>query len=368
MKPLQIEIIGAGIFGLSIAFVCLLRGARVRVIDKVFPGAGSSGGLLGSLSPHMPDPWNAKKQFQLESLLEAESFWERVGDCAGFDPGYRRAGRLMPIMTEGALAMTDRRIRAAERNWPDGFNWQVVNSHEIQSWKLHAPTGRIVYENLTASIAPRLAVACLVKAIRKLSGEIKVGTSRQGKADVTILATGYEGLIELERELGVPVGRGEKGQAITLECEAGDRPQVFAGGLHIVPQAGNLLAVGSTSERHFEHPTATDGQATRLQARAAQVLPELAGAALCESWANVRPRSVTRAPLIGPHPLYANIFIANGGFKIGFGLAPRVAECMASLVIDGKNLIPDEFTPAHLVSLHESSCRAGTNSRRTSSS
>ena len=36
-------------------------------------------------------------------------------------------------------------------------------------------------------------------------------------------------------------------------------------------------------------------------------------------------------------------FIANGGFKIGFGMAPKCAALMADLLLDGKDAIPPEF-------------------------
>jgi glycine/D-amino acid oxidase-like deaminating enzyme len=36
-------------------------------------------------------------------------------------------------------------------------------------------------------------------------------------------------------------------------------------------------------------------------------------------------------------------FIANGGFKIGFGMAPKIGQVMAALILDGVDLIPDDF-------------------------
>ncbi len=47
--------------------------------------------------------------------------------------------------------------------------------------------------------------------------------------------------------------------------------------------------------------------------------------------------------MLGPWPGRAGQFIANGGFKIGFGMAPKVAEVMADLVLDGRDAIPDAF-------------------------
>ena len=44
---------GAGIFGLSIAWECLQRGASVQVIDPYGVASGASGGLVGALAPHV---------------------------------------------------------------------------------------------------------------------------------------------------------------------------------------------------------------------------------------------------------------------------------------------------------------------------
>ena len=65
----DITIRGAGIFGLCIAWACVTRGAKVQVVDPNGPASGSSGGILGALAPHVPENWNAKKAFQLLSLM-----------------------------------------------------------------------------------------------------------------------------------------------------------------------------------------------------------------------------------------------------------------------------------------------------------
>jgi glycine oxidase len=49
--------------------------------------------------------------------------------------------------------------------------------------------------------------------------------------------------------------------------------------------------------------------------------------------------------MLGAHPLQAGAFIANGGFKIGFGMAPKLGEVMADLILDGVDRIPEGFRP-----------------------
>ena len=89
----EVTIRGAGIFGLSVAWACLQKGATVRVIDPYGPGAGASGGIVGALAPHVPENWNAKKAFQFESLLMAQPFWAEVEALGGLSSGYGRTGR-----------------------------------------------------------------------------------------------------------------------------------------------------------------------------------------------------------------------------------------------------------------------------------
>jgi glycine oxidase len=49
--------------------------------------------------------------------------------------------------------------------------------------------------------------------------------------------------------------------------------------------------------------------------------------------------------MLGAHPLQPGQFIANGGFKIGFGMAPKVGQVMADLMLDGVDNIPAGFRP-----------------------
>jgi glycine oxidase len=47
--------------------------------------------------------------------------------------------------------------------------------------------------------------------------------------------------------------------------------------------------------------------------------------------------------MLGPWPGRPGHFIANGGYKIGFGIAPRVGETLAALILDGTDRIPQGF-------------------------
>ncbi|MDU8943979.1 NAD(P)/FAD-dependent oxidoreductase [Ovoidimarina sediminis] len=341
MATPDITVRGAGIFGLSVAWACQSRGAHVQVIDPGGPGAGASGGIVGALAPHVPERWNPKKAFQLESLLTAEGFWAEVKVVSGLSPGYARTGRLQPLKDAAALDLARQRASSAAEIWGPHATWSVIEADPDAAWGPRTETGHLVHDTLTARIHPRRACESLAAAIAARGGEVL----RDGEEAGTVIhATGTAGLKTLSESLGKPLGDGVKGQALLLRHAAPEgAPQIFADGLHIVPHADGTVAIGSTTERDFTHETPEIGATDALLDRAVAVLPILHGAAILSRWAGLRPRAITRAPLLGPWPGRPGQFIANGGFKIGFGMAPGVAEVMADLVLDGRDRIPEGF-------------------------
>ncbi|MFN3211102.1 MAG: NAD(P)/FAD-dependent oxidoreductase [Roseovarius sp.] len=337
----DVTILGAGIFGLSIAFACQSRGAMVRVIDPGGAGAGASGGIVGALAPHVPENWNEKKAFQLDSLLAAEAFWKDVARVSGLPPGYARTGRVQPVADEAALSLARQREGTARELWGERATWQVVEAGSVRHAPV-TPTGLLILDTLSARLHPREACKALATAIARRGGEILTEGTPQGRV---VHATGVAGLSELSQKLGAPVGNGVKGQGAVLSFAAPEAPQIFADALHVIFHANGTTAVGSTSERDYASPTGTDAQLDDILARARVAVPALRDAKVIERWAGVRPRARSRAPMLGAHPLCDGQFIANGGFKIGFGMAPKVAEVMADLVLDGRDAIPEAFRP-----------------------
>ena len=341
MAMADITIRGAGIFGLSIAWVCARRGAKVQVVDPFGPGAGSSGGLVGALAPHVPENWNAKKAFQLDSLLMAEGFWDEVEETGGVSPGYGRTGRLQPLNDARALELARGREETACELWRGEAEWRVIASAEAGPWAPPSATGYLVHDTLSARMHPRRACAALGAGLQAMGVEVVAEAPDQGK---TVHASGAAGLAELSTAFGKPIGNGVKGQAALLRFDAGaDAPQLYADSLHIIPHADGTLAVGSTSERDFYDPTSTDELLDDVIARARAAMPILHSAEVITRWAGVRPRAKSRAPMLGAWPGREGHFISNGGFKIGFGMAPKLAHVMADLMLDGVDAIPAGF-------------------------
>jgi len=344
MAMAEIEVFGAGIFGLTVAFCLQRRGAKVRVIEKRDIGAGASGGIIGALAPHTPDNWNEKKQFQFESLIATQDFWTEVDGISGFSSGYGQIGRLMALDTARELDLARLRVESAGKFWGHQAQWFVAPTGLSDGWMPKSETGFIARDTLSARIRPGAACASLAAAIVARGGEVLVGQTTGKGADACVLCTGYEGLLDLSATLGTAIGKGVKGQGILLDFEARNLPQIFARGVHVIAHDDGTVAIGSTNEFDWADATATDEQLDALLAKAIDILPALRGANVVSRWAGVRPRSKRRAPMLGRHPQIADTYIANGGFKIGFGVAVSVGEVMADLILNGHADIPLGFT------------------------
>ncbi|SEK91558.1 NAD(P)/FAD-dependent oxidoreductase [Pacificibacter marinus] len=340
MCSADITIYGAGAFGLSAAFEAQTRGAKVRVIDPNGVGFGSSGGIVGALAPHTPERWEPKKEFQLASLLMSREHWPRIEDISGVSTGYGNTGRLQAIPNDHQLDLARFRTGSAETLWKGLAEWRVVSAAEAGDWAPETPTGWLVHDTLSARINPARACASLAAAIIAQGGDIVADAQPEGKV---IHATGAWGLYEMSKRLNREVGNGVKGQAILLAYDLPNAPQIFTGGVHIIPHNDGTLAIGSTSERYFENPQDTDTLADDLLARAIAAMPQLADAPVLKRWAGVRPRAYTRAPMMGADPDRREEFVFNGGFKIGFGMVPLAAKKLIDLVLEDRDTIPEDF-------------------------
>jgi len=353
----NVVIIGAGAFGLTAALALLRRGFAVTVLDKNALGTGASGGLVGALSPYVPEAWSLRKQFQLDALLGAAAYWQGVEQVSGRQVGYGRIGRfiVLPDAYEAEKAIS--RIDGANRLWQGMATWQVLAQTPLVDPK-SAPYG-VVFETLSARINPRSATAALAAAITRLGGKIvencKVQSVATGKvtcadqafsADYIVVAAGVDGLPLLQPFLGPKAVRGVKGQAAMLAVSLpANTPLINGEGMYIIPHAAGHVSVGSTSESSWDDPFATDDLLDGVISKARAICPQLRGANVIERWAGLRPRAPKPEPMLGM--LDKGIFVATGGLKTGLAVAYRIADALADMVEGKTPDIPLDFSPKH---------------------
>ncbi|MDA1237389.1 MAG: FAD-binding oxidoreductase [Proteobacteria bacterium] len=337
----DVTIYGGGILGLATAWSCIKKGARVRVIEKLGVGYGSSGSPVGALAPHTPDNWNEKKQFQFESLALGKSYWAEIERVSGLPTGYVKCGRLQAVQDQRTLLLAKARVEGAKKRWGEEGNWNLLRHGEVNDWKPRSSLDFLIYDTFSAIINPRFACISLAKAISNLGGEIIIGEAEPvGKV---IYATGAIGLDATPEKSGSKLGTGVKGQAILVRYNASGLPQLFVDGIYIIPHLNGTVAIGSTSEKIFLNTSSTDSQLEELYHRAIDNVPLLKHAKILSRWAGVRARTSSRSPIMGRNPLNPSSYIANGGYKIGFSMAPKIGEVMADFILFDKDEIPKSF-------------------------
>jgi glycine/D-amino acid oxidase-like deaminating enzyme len=347
----DVLVVGAGVWGLAIAFALAGTGRAVTLLEAEIPGAGASGGAVGALAPFAPEPWDARKAFQLEALRAAPADWAAVADASGLDPGFARCGRLVPLATAAARARAEAGAAAAATAWGRAAAWRILDRPPDPAW-LAPPACGVLHDTLSAGIVPRLAVAALATALRVRGGAILTGwradavepgrvravDGRVLRAPEIVVAAGA-GTATL---LGLPLLPGVRGEALLLDAAAPPgAPVIAGGGLYVVPQPGRGVAVGATSERPGGPPCPT---LDALLARARSLCPNIAEAAVLERWGAVRPRGLGPDPLVGR--IAPDLVVATGGYKIGFALAHAVARAVKATLDGAADGLPPAWRPA----------------------
>ncbi|WP_256995400.1 FAD-binding oxidoreductase [Rhizobium sp. L1K21] len=374
-RACDILVIGGGIMGLWATLKAADAGAAVCLVDAGALGHGASYGHLGALMAHKPDGWNAKKQFQFDALLELEGALQTLEARTGLTSGYRRSGRLIPMAKPHHREVALRHEAEARENWRPGgqqFEWRVTDTPPVDGWPdAGGFQSGYVLDTFAARAAPRALTSLLIAALRNSPSvhihEGAVVSSLSADQRSAVLADGARihfnhcivaagngsfPLLEALSPIGPrPLGKSVKGQSALLAADVDPAlPLIFLNGLYVIPHEGGQVAIGSTSETEFDDPYSTDGQLEDLIAKARALVPALENAPVLERWAGLRPKAVGRDPMAGPHPEHGHIHALTGGFKVSFGIAHRLADCVLGPILGQPHpALPQTFRlEAHL--------------------
>jgi len=348
----DVAIIGGGILGLWAARHAIKRGQKVCLVEKRKIGAGASGGFLGALMPHMPDGWDAKKQFQYEGLSTLPQAIAELEADTGHDCGYKMCGRIIPLPHEKMLQHMPIRTKGSQEFWGEGYTLVLrqaqdegisTGSHPqdntfpcskpsvlpqskpsvllqpelVEGWvNPDIAQYGIQYDTFSARVNPRAYVAALEMYVRPRAevientealtlslskgegGAVHLSNGDKISAGKIIIANGYEAYPLLQPLMGEilnggkPIGRGVKGQAVLVEFEHEDNlPIVYHDGVYVVPHANNRVAIGSTSRKEWMEPFTFDDADMEFYEKAISYVPALKNAPIIDKWAAVRPRN-----------------------------------------------------------------------------
>ncbi|WP_412063038.1 NAD(P)/FAD-dependent oxidoreductase [Rubrivirga sp. IMCC45206] len=339
-------VVGAGLAGACAALV-LSRDREVVVVEAERPAAGASGAAAGLANPFMGR--KARPAWRHSQALDALA---ALTDEAGAP--LRRTGIVRPARSPAQAEAFRQQARAFA-----GLDWLAPTASAERFPLVAAPYGTLwvadgASVDVSAFVRAALATAT-ARGARVVTGRVE-GLRKQtaitghepisGRHVVVAVGDGYASLHSLAH---LPFHR-VKGQTVTLARPAGlppDHPAV-AGAGYVVPGLEGVIA-GATFEHTFASTAPDPARDAELGARAAALVPSLAGAAVLGRSAGVRltvPAVVSprRLPLAGPLPGVDDVWVVGGLGAKGLMTAPLIASLLPG-ALAGRRPLPPELWP-----------------------
>ena len=311
-RLMRVEVLGAGVVGLTVADELLRRGHEVVVVDPR-PAGGASYAAAGMLSP-AAEVWHGEEDV-LRLGTASLRLWPALAGRLGVE--LRRGGTLLVGYDAADLQQVERQVELLTRHGHDARVLDRTGVRDLEPALARVAGGALLPAE--ASIDPRAVCDALLARV-PLRAE-PVG------ADVTVVATG----VRLP-EPWTHLVSGVRGEVLRLRSD--DPPERTVRGwvagepVYLVPRGDGRVVVGATSEHHDGEPVVTAGGALRLLAAARDLWPALDRAELVEATARDRPATVDGLPLVGPSGI-DGVVLAAGHHRHGVLLAPLTAQLVA---------------------------------------
>jgi glycine oxidase len=348
----DVIIIGGGIIGLSLAHRLASERLRVVVLDRREPGLEASWAAAGMLSaaPESPDDIAlvplAKRSFALYP-----DYIRAIEESSSKVTNFRRDGALELFFGSSAEAERDRTV-ASHRAL--GLTTQAVSQVEALSTEPSLSKSAFAAAWLPDefSVEPRALTAAALQAAKNRGADVRANVevkklliegsrcvgietpSEKLTAGHVVLAAGCfsSGIVGAARLAPTqPV----RGQMVSLRT-ARDGPNhvVRSHKGYVVPRGNGLLVAGSTIEHVGFEKNVTAAGISGILAAAIELIPELAGAAIEETWCGLRPDTPDHLPLIGPSE-FEGLWLATGHYRNGILLAPATSEILGDWILRG---------------------------------
>ncbi|HEY2498877.1 MAG TPA: glycine oxidase ThiO [Candidatus Angelobacter sp.] len=324
MKSWDVIIAGAGIIGISLALELRARGATVLVLDRGIPGGEASSAAAGMLAPADPETPTALRPLAQESARMFPEFVSKLESVTSRQVDFRRAGTIA-LLEPGSTPS----------------EYHSISSDEIRriepSLLRYEHSAFFVQED---SVDPSLLMQAALAAATKLGVEIRGNTvikeiqPHGTKVDVVSEKDRFTALsaIDCRGAWSAPPVKPRKGQMLYVQPRSFFLQHVVrAPDIYVVPRSTGKILVGATVEDVGYDKSVVPAITQNLLRAATKYLPELASAAIAQSWAGLRPGTPDDLPMIGPTDV-PGIFVASGHFRNGILLAPVTAKIVADLV------------------------------------
>lgn len=334
-------IAGAGIIGLSLALELARTGASVTVLEAGKALAQTSTAAAGMLAAD--DPGNPSALHPLASLSASlyPGWLDRIADLGGTRVPFQTVTTLQAVRPKTPGILPDPTELLSELT-PGMHQFTLLDER---------------------SVDPRQLAPALLAAVRAAGVELREHTrlERFRASPDSISVSTPTGLVSAPFLIDcmgtwspAPVSP-RKGQMLAVQLPPGLDLDltIRTEDVYIVPRtagpnAGRVIIGATVEDVGFDlqvHPL----DILTLNARACNLLPQLAGAKFLESWSGLRPSTADGLPFLGATTRQPRYVLAAGHFRNGILLAPVTARLLTqSLTGQPLDLDLTPYSPARL--------------------
>ena len=376
MSAFDVAIVGGGIIGGSIALELAQQKLRVVLLDRQQPGQEASWAAAGMLSP-APDSPDSIPLVPLgrASLELYPQFIAAVEEASGRKVGCRREGTLEIIFAGDAqrelstLVALHHGLGLATEALPldEAHRLEPALSREARAAALLPYEASVDARALTEAVLaaavkhgvtlrPGTAVTALARETGRCTGVI-AGGQKLPAGHVVLAAGCYSGGVE-GLSAYAPT-RPVRGQMVALRSSKVKLTRVLRSGYgYVVPRDAarpQKLVAGSTLENVGCEKGLTAGGLEHILRAAQELVPDLAGAAIVETWSGLRPDTPDHLPILGPTDI-EGLTIATGHYRNGILLAPITAKLIREWLTERRTSLPIAgFSPLRFLAARQSS-------------
>lgn len=346
METRNIGIVGGGVAGLFTAWFLAKKGHRVTVMEAGRVGQGCTRMAAGMLAPI-----NELEFGEMELLkagIASRDLYHEIQAELG-DIGLIRNGTFEVALEKDDVGYLERQFEYQQSH---GLKVQWMRGAAIQDMEpwlsRHIPAA--IWSPEDIQLDNRKLPSRLKESIIALGGRVMENTrilDWEGNGPVRVWGEKLDETFDsLAITIGVPRDLSHKipytiypvkGEMLALEPPSGEflnytiriRNKTLGNG-YIVPKEGRIL-VGSTSEEKGLDDRNTAGGLLDILRRGYAAVPGIYELPILETWAGLRPSSLSREPILGKEK-GREIYHLNGLYRHGILLSPICGKAIAELI------------------------------------
>jgi sarcosine oxidase subunit beta len=361
----EIVVVGAGVVGLSIAYNLMKKKKDVRVIEKSYLNAGSTGRNIGIIRERIPHKDQEKQKLLSKIAIMGAKMHASLPSQTGINTFYRQSGRLSLAMTEKETEVMDKETKVyaemgehikkmspneIERKWRYVSGDAIKAGYYSHSEAMSHPFG-LTWAYLEALKEANIPIEKLnkVNSVQEKNGQYLIKSEKgEYTADKVVIAANV-----YTKDLIEPMGYNIDITPYRKEVVISEPMRPFFGPTIDRPNNGYIIAqtmrgeiLGTIGE---EKPSkdltgTTSTFLNKFADETLRILPTLKDLRIIRQWIGITEKTKDEVPLVGA--LNKDLWIACGFHIYGVTMAPIIGKLLAESIISGKeNDLLKPFNP-----------------------